>query len=243
MLNKSQKPDSIKAETTNCNFTSSYKKDQVIKSEFGYIKRRELFEKLIKVGALALFFPKKLLATPIEDLLKLQNPYQDLLYKIHGWYCKNFFNFEKELSTYEKEYILSVFKSLDNKSLFGNNFTKQQQSLITYSHRLNQGKWNHSRLAVCSNLEGTRKLALNILKHRGIKLPSSMNKDFWGLGWDFESNHFKIYFQNFNILTLKEPSHQFIHELYSKTKQVSFIDYGMYAYTDLPPKKRTVSKL
>lgn len=72
-------------------------------------------------------------------------------------------------------------------------------SYYTYSHRVRGQDCNSSRFAYgsISSPKPALNAALPVLQHRNIKVSDELLQEthFYGLGWDFEAGHFKLYFR------------------------------------------------
>lgn len=123
-------------------------------------------------------------------------------------YCKHIFDFKKHLSPLELKYVYAMIKYSNRKRLFiGNN----EISFHSYSIHFSDEKINTSRLAYGTLYKNScaENLVDQILEERGIqndhillKLSSMKKSRFYGLGWDIQNNHFKVYyiFEDFHYI-------------------------------------------
>ncbi|MFC1742777.1 hypothetical protein ACFL35_02200 [Candidatus Riflebacteria bacterium] len=127
--------------------------------------------------------------------------YPKIVRGVYDWYGKNFFNFDKYFGSQEKEYIQACIRMMDTPHYaINNNFS---YSYFAFSHRVKKEKINSGRTAF-GNLKYRKKLLPLIEKlvtKWGVK--SSNLPDFdnaFGLGWDVEEDHLKVYMfiQNWN---------------------------------------------
>lgn len=109
------------------------------------------------------------------------------------WHEKRFFPFSRHLNAVEMDYLETCFdlaETLEERSASG----YSQYSYFSFSHRVRGGQVNSSRLAYGSLRypEKARAAAEPVLKHRGVgRLPAE--GVFYGLAWDLEAGHFKVY--------------------------------------------------
>ena len=119
------------------------------------------------------------------------------------WHCRTFFRFRRYLSTAEKAYLETCFalaQSFEEVSETG----YAGFSYYTYSHRVEGERVNSSRLAFGSVLhpEPAAEAALPVLHERGLELPQLPHGRFYGLGWDFLENQFKLYLRVVDMASL-----------------------------------------
>ncbi|MCA9781292.1 MAG: hypothetical protein KC800_31445 [Candidatus Eremiobacteraeota bacterium] len=124
------------------------------------------------------------------------------------WHCLHFFDFESALSKEEQKYLRkcwSLCRSYQEVSDGG----YRHFSYYSYSHRVKGDSVNSSRLAYGSVIHSTPafRAAGRVLNHRGLSLPESLThrNKFYGLGWDFEKEQFKVYFRTLNWQRLEPP--------------------------------------
>ena len=159
------------------------------------LNRRSLLKKataLVAMGAISPFaykyFNKK--NAPLSSMA-------EGFINLHEWHNENFYNFNAVLTKAENEYVYKALSLADDwEYKINDNFS---YSLLSHSHRIKNGVINSSRLAA-GNFKYKKILKpylLKILKERNIEPSSISNLDnVIGLGWDFDSNHFKLYFFN-----------------------------------------------
>jgi len=109
-------------------------------------------------------------------------------------HCQNFFDFEKALSTPEKDWLKSCFNAADHWYHPVNG--RMDHSIVSFSHQIHNNQSNASRIYAGAYTQPERLYPqlVKLLRHRGINpqhLPL-MNKPV-GLGWDVERDHFKVY--------------------------------------------------
>ncbi len=116
---------------------------------------------------------------------------------VYRWHCRHFFDFEEHLTELERDYLESCFRlstGYDEVSETG----FEHFSYYTYSHRVKGTKVNSSRIAYGSvaRADEAWKPARPVLEERKIALPQGWTDHrFYGLGWDFEADQFKVYFR------------------------------------------------
>ncbi len=152
--------------------------------------------------------------------------------KFYRWYCIHFFNFDKYLNDFEKDYInfcinISFLEIL--RILYFNDQLSNKLSFFTYSHSIENKNINSGRLSYGSTIldKYLYQKAKPILKLRNIKLPLLLNNNlkFYGLGWDFGKETFRIYlrFYNFNLLSKKYQKLSY--------QQYNLLNTGLIAWT------------
>jgi hypothetical protein len=116
------------------------------------------------------------------------------------WHCRHFFRFRAHLTRAEMDYLETCFglaRDFDEVSEFG----FERFSYYTYSHRVDGDQVNSSRLAYGSVQRPAPALqaARPVLAHRAVALPDffleNPHSHFYGLGWDFIEEQFKVYFR------------------------------------------------
>ena len=155
--------------------------------------------------------------------------FQKIFYQ---WYCQHFFNFDNYLTNSEKKYInfcinLSFLEIL---RIFHPTYNLiKKLSFFTYSHEINHKNINSGIISYGSTVlnKYLYQNAKKILIQRNIKLPLSLNNNllFYGLGWDFIKNTFRIYliFKNFNKLPKKYQNLSY--------KKNNLLSSGLVAWT------------
>jgi hypothetical protein len=132
----------------------------------------------------------------LENLNKLNKlAIQSVIKGLHQWHCTTYFPWDRELSLQENEFINACISSMDDwQCHVEGDFW---YSNFSYSHRNKKGNLNHGRMFY-GNVSHPEKIAVHakrVLQYRDISLNTSGNlKDrIVALGWDMESDHFKIY--------------------------------------------------
>lgn len=126
------------------------------------------------------------------------------------WHCRNFFNFGQHLSALEWKYLQTCFRlaGVEEDHDWGGG---PHYSYYTYSHRVRGRAVNSSRLAygAVARWQGVAGLAQEIIAERGLELEpyftDSENSAFYLLGWDFQEEHFKVYFRITDLAALPQP--------------------------------------
>lgn len=124
------------------------------------------------------------------------------------FYHNNYFPIKEYLSKIELNYINNIilYSPLE---IWNMTMEGKRLSFLSFSHEYNieEDEIKHGRLACGSilNYDMAFTDALEILKERNIIIPEYLVKKcrFGGLGWDFNTNNFKIYFRFFNKNILK----------------------------------------
>lgn len=123
------------------------------------------------------------------------------------WHCKNFYQFDTEMSHCELDYLYACFDMAED-TFDVSGFSDKLHSAYTYSHRIEGERVNSSRLAYGSftRPQSLEPYILPILKFRGIPTPTDLvSRDgiFWGgLGWDLMEEKFKIYIRLDQVIFL-----------------------------------------
>ncbi len=166
-----------------------------------------------------------------------------IMHTLYQWHCENYFDFQKSFSTEEKEYIDACTQQM---TLW--RYDIHQAPWLrsaTYSHKIYKGSINSSRFA-CGHL-GNKKNILDIvhkvMKKRNLELSENELKYFYGLGWDFKEEHFKVYTYHPDAeglsttqMMLKKKLNKFSSKknfigltLYKKNKKIEQKIYGSLA--------------
>lgn len=118
--------------------------------------------------------------------------------QLFRWHCRHFFNFRRHLHPTELAYLNRCF-TLPTDFVEISDGGYEGFSYYTYSHRVKNEEVNSSRFAYGSVSQPKEALmaALPVLEQRGIKVPNYLLEEthFYGLGWDFQADHFKVYFR------------------------------------------------
>ncbi len=143
-------------------------------------------------------FGKKLLK-PIHSLISKK--VAAIHRRLFDWHCRTFFPLDEHLSERELAYLETCFSMALGFSEIPEGSDYEEYSYFTYSHRVEGEKVNSSRFAYGSmrNPEAALEKALPVLEERGLSVDpyflEDENSDFYGLGWDFLANQFKVYFR------------------------------------------------
>ena len=114
---------------------------------------------------------------------------------LHRWHCKHFFNFDLALNSSEKHYVNLCLDLMDQ---WAHSLTPHiSLSTMSYSHRIH-GNWRNASRMAHGSLKHRDKLqeAADKVIH-SHKLPTRDIPDreqLAGLGWDYLTGHFKLYF-------------------------------------------------
>lgn len=155
---------------------------------------------------------------------------------IYNWCNKNIYNYHEKLNKSERLYIyicLLLSSSEIFKFIRCNKFISQL-SFYSFSSEFKNKKMNSSRLAFGSTVlpEILYIFYKNVLKERGIDLIQDNNLKFYGLGWDFENNIFKIYYRYFDIYKI-DKSIQTVKKYNSKKyNKQGLLSYSYDIYTN-----------
>lgn len=155
------------------------------------------------------------LLKPFQKILK--NKVQNFHHELFQWHSETFFPFEQKMSAREKQYLDTCF-SLAETFLEVPESGYAEFSYYSYSHRIQGDVVNSSRLAYGSVIHHEKALesALPVIEERNVPLDPYFLKDpqslFYGLGWDFLANHFKIYFRVLDLDQLPQASFQALLE-------------------------------
>lgn len=133
--------------------------------------------------------------------------YQEDLFR---WHCQEIYPFDKRLSKTELKYIRNCI-SISWWESFRLFFVLwdpiiPRLSFFTYSQRVQKNKVNKSRVAYGSTVRPALayRYALKVLEERCIQPPLQPDDNliFYGLGWDIEEGHLKLYYRflDFDIL-------------------------------------------
>lgn len=151
------------------------------------------------------------------------------------WHCRNYFNFRQAMSDTEWAYIETCFDlaAEEENHDWGEG---PHYSYYTYSHRVRGESVNSSRLAYGSvaRPEALLRLVEQILEQRKIELDPYFfeddNSTFYLLGWDFEAEHFKVYFRIENLSKLPQKD---LKKLLKKCQEERY-DEGLVSFTYVP---------
>jgi hypothetical protein len=140
--------------------------------------------------------------------------------KIHRrffqWYCQTFYPLRDNLSQTEWEYLEACFQTAETFCEIPSSSSYEEYSYYTYSHRVNGEQVNSSRFAYGTVVNSQKVLpySLAVIAERELSIDPYFIEDpnslFYGLGWDFEAGHFKVYFR---ILDLEQLPHPSLHKL------------------------------
>ncbi|PCJ16284.1 MAG: hypothetical protein COB02_16665 [Candidatus Cloacimonadota bacterium] len=152
---------------------------------------------------------------------------QNFYLQLHKWHCENFYDFDKQFHQIEKNYVKKCIELMDDWAYQVNeNFV---YSLASYSHHISKQGVNSSRISFGSYKfsEQLKPYLQEVLKLRSIPLNILDNKKAIGLGWDFETGAFKVYFHHENLSTIND------NDLLSLKKQVtdSIYSNGLSSYS------------
>ncbi len=118
---------------------------------------------------------------------------------LFSWHCQTFFPFERYLLVCDRVYLEECFQRADD--YVETTSQLRHYSYYSYCHRVKGVEVNSSRLSYGSIVhpEEVWQAAQPSLQIRGIQLPphvvSNPSLIFYGLGWDFQAEHFKVYFR------------------------------------------------
>lgn len=148
------------------------------------------------------------------------------------WHCQEIYPFHERLSTTELEYIEgcirhSYWEVLRTPfSLWDPLLSKL--SFFSYSQRIAKNKVNKSRIAYGATILPSQvyPLALKVINERGLK-PPKLNDDitFYGLGWDIEEGHLKVYYRFNDIRKIPDE-----FQLLTKTSTDEYLDQGLISW-------------
>lgn len=119
---------------------------------------------------------------------------------LFAWHCEKFFPMDRFLLSSEHEYLNLCFQLAEDYTEIADSGYRHY-SYYSYSHRVKNTEVNSSRMAYGSvaHPDEAWSLVPAILHNRDIVLPEGAGHQgpyiFYGLGWDFLSNHFKVYFR------------------------------------------------
>ena len=155
---------------------------------------------------------------------------------LFAWHSKTFYPFDKKLTQLELTYLDHCFRMATFFDDVYEGTGEENYSYYTYSHRVKGDKVNSSRFAYGSLAQPHEALvpALDVIKERGVEVESVFLEDpnslFYGLGWDFEANHFKVYFRILDFAKMERPSlRSLLNE--AKTLEYDLVDEGLICFT------------
>lgn len=140
--------------------------------------------------------------------------------EIFKWHGETFFNWKKALSREELEYIDTCLayevEPLD---------PENKLSSLAFSHSVSNKKINSSRIGVgtLAHIPEIQPFVKAILDRKGITLPFDL--EVYGVGWDVEENHLKIYSIN-PVGKIKK-----LFPKLSKLKPDNVYERGLISYT------------
>jgi len=138
------------------------------------------------------------------------------------WHCKHFYPFSDFLTAHELDYLNTCF-SLAKDYVEISDLGYENFSYYSYSHRVEEHCVNSSRLAFGSVAwpEKCFKAAYPVIEERNISLetlfPQYSELRFYGLGWDFLENHFKIYWRVPDVRKVASPFQELVAQGSAKT--------------------------
>lgn len=148
------------------------------------------------------------------------------------WHSETFYPLRDAISAKEWEYLQVCFALADS-PMEAEDEGYDGYSYYTYSHRVRGNHVNSSRFAYGSVLHTGEALraALPVIEERKLPLdpwflehPDSF---FYGLGWDFEAGHFKVYFRVRDLSVLPQPELQTLIETTTEQRRAE----GLVSYT------------
>jgi hypothetical protein len=114
------------------------------------------------------------------------------------WHCRNFFDFQNAFSRPEHKYLRKCWTLAESYREVSDGGYRHF-SYYTYSHRVKGEDVNSTRIAYGSvrHPDQAYRAARRVLAHRNIEPAPALiqNTKFYGLGWDFQKEHFKVYFR------------------------------------------------
>ncbi|MCB9643788.1 MAG: hypothetical protein H6728_12005 [Myxococcales bacterium] len=128
------------------------------------------------------------------------------------WYCETFFPIQEHLTPNELAYVQRCF---DIHGWFAERAPEssyEEFSYFTYSHRVRGDQVNSSRIAFGSLTKPDEMFvaAAPILKERKIEVDPYFliheNSRFYGIGWDLDEQHLKVYFRLLDLDLLPQTS-------------------------------------
>lgn len=154
---------------------------------------------------------------------------KDFMKKFHEFYCQNYFNFDKNMTVLEKEFVKN--RLMEPNGWWVKMSPSVELSTITYSQRIDGNKVNSSRIG-CGSLvpkDDAQKMARDICKVRGINLAELKDQGSpLGLAWDFEEDLFKVYFFEQNLKQQPDPS---LKTLFSQITGYELHPFGIRSYS------------
>lgn len=128
------------------------------------------------------------------------------------WYNDTFYPIQQHLTPTELAYIQRCFSLSTWFSERAEESDYEEFSYFTYSHRVRGDQVNSSRIAFGSvaNPDEMLLAAMPVIQERKIELDPYFliheNARFYGLGWDLDEGHFKVYFRLIDLDALPQPS-------------------------------------
>lgn len=137
-------------------------------------------------------------SSPSKNLVRVKTSLSRYHRGLFRWHCKHFFDFDSALNRHEHKYLRKCWNlSQTYREISEGGY--RHFSYYTYSHRVKGPDVNSSRIAYGSILHPDEALKAGrpVLAHRGLTLPESLQQatKFYGFGWDFLDDHFKVYFR------------------------------------------------
>ena len=130
------------------------------------------------------------------------------------WYSDTFYPLREHMTDKEWKYVQACFEIAEYFSEVAESSDYREYSYYTYSHRVKGNEVNSSRFAYGSiaNPHEMLQAAIPVLEERKLSIPPYFMEDsnslFYGLGWDFIANQFKVYFRILDLEALPQNSLQ-----------------------------------
>ncbi|MCO4781657.1 MAG: hypothetical protein KC646_04985 [Candidatus Cloacimonetes bacterium] len=153
-------------------------------------------------GFLNLFNGSHLNASVASDKQKKSTYIQSFYTQLHRWHCDNFYDFDAQFHPIEKAYVDKCINLMDDWAYDVNeNFV---YSLASYSHQVSSAGVNSSRVSFGSfkYSKELKPYLQDVLRLRSIPLSVLEGKQAIGLGWDFETGVFKVYFHHDSVSSI-----------------------------------------